>query len=91
MLVERLASVAGEYQLDHRVEARSLNKDFFEQGCPWNRNLPKGARYLSVGTNDPRSGIHRANESVPMWTFPVHKAQLAAILEWVDETARRSL
>lgn len=73
-----------------RVEPRGLNKDFFPRGCPFQRNLPAGARYLAIGVNDPASGIHRPNESVPVWTFALHARQLATLFREVDGAARRS-
>lgn len=87
-LIAVLGSVDRDFGVGHRVESRSLNKDFFESGCPFNRNLPEAARYIAIGVNDPSSAIHRANESVPTWTLPVHARQLHAVMRWVDETAR---
>ncbi len=89
-LVGRLGELASEYGIGHRVECRSLNKGFFANGCPFNRNLPEGARYLAIGVNDPSSRIHRVDESVPTWTLPVHARQLRTVMHWVDDVARRS-
>ena len=86
-LIDRLGAVDRRFGLGWRVEVRGLNKDFFAGGCPWGRNLPDGARYLAIGVNDPASGIHAANESVPMWTFAVHAAQIEEVMRWVDEQA----
>lgn len=89
--LDRLLGVLGtrarRYLLDHRVEYRPLNKNFFPSGCPFNNALPENARYLAIGINDPQSGIHRANESVPMWTFPIHARQFADCMEWCDQVA----
>ncbi len=87
-LIAALGSVDHDFGVGHRLESRSLNKDFFASGCPFNRNLPEGARYLAIGVNDPSSTIHRANESVPTWTLPVHARQLHVVMRWVDVTER---
>ncbi|MFO0450183.1 MAG: M20/M25/M40 family metallo-hydrolase [Pseudomonadota bacterium] len=88
-LINRLGAMAGAYGVGHRVECRSLNKGFFATGCPFNRNLPDGARYLAIGVNDPSSKIHRVDESVPSWTIPLHARQIRTVFTWVDEIARR--
>lgn len=87
-LLDALTNVAGLWRSGARHEYRSLNKDFFPRGCPFERSLPTGARYLAVGINDPASGIHQPDESVPQWTFPLHAAQLEVAFGWVDTTAR---
>jgi len=63
----------------YRVESRSLNKAFFKNGCPFNKQLLTGARYLAIGINDPRSGIHKPNESIPAWTIRLHQRQLTTL------------
>lgn len=86
-----LSRDASDWGLKSRVEARGLNKDFFGGGCPFNRHLPPGSRYLAIGVNDPASGIHRPNESVATWTFALHARQLATVFREVDRAARGSL
>ncbi|MEZ4433315.1 MAG: M20/M25/M40 family metallo-hydrolase [bacterium] len=83
--VGALEAIGRDYGLAARREARGLNKSFFATGCPFDRALPEGARYLAIGVNDPDSRIHAPDESVPMWTFPVHARQLAAALRSVAE------
>jgi len=90
-LIEHLGASGAAFGVKHRVESRGLNKDFFAAGCPFNRNLPIGARYLAIGVNDPATGIHQPNESVPSWTLPLHARQLGDILTWTDETAREDV
>ena len=87
-VIRAVARDASAWGLAHRVEVRGLNKDFFAGGCPFNRNLPVGARYLALGVNDPASTIHRPNESVPMWTFALHARQLETVFREVDRLAR---
>lgn len=79
-LLDRLAAIGRGFGVGARREVRGLNKSFFETGCPFDRALPEGARYLAIGVDDPDSRIHAPNESVPMWTFPLHARQLAAAL-----------
>ena len=43
------ACLRASFGARHRVESRGLNKDFFPNGCPFNRSLPHGARYLAIG------------------------------------------
>lgn len=87
-VIRAVARDASAWGLAHCVEVRGLNKDFFARGCPFNRSLPKGARYLALGVNDPASTIHRPNESVPMWTFALHARQFETALREVDRIAR---
>lgn len=87
-IIDTLARDGRAWGLGHRVEVRGLNKDFFPSGCPFNRNLPADARYLAIGVNDPASGIHRPNESVPAWTFALHARQLETVFREVDQIAR---
>lgn len=84
-LIDQLAHDAGQHGLNHRVENRSLNKSFFPAGCPFNLAIPEAGRYLAIGVNDPQSAIHGPNESVPMWTFPVHARQLGTCMSWISE------
>ena len=86
-LIESLAQDAALWKVGYRVESRPLNKDFFHNGCPFNKQLPIGARYLAIGINDPRSGIHKPNESVPAWTIRLHQRQLATVFEWINRIA----
>ncbi|MDP3214641.1 MAG: M20/M25/M40 family metallo-hydrolase [Deltaproteobacteria bacterium] len=86
-----LSRDASDWGLKSRVEVRGLNKDFFGGGCPFNRHLPPGSRYLAIGVNDPASGIHRPNESVPTWTFALHARQLTTVFREVDRAAGGSL
>jgi hypothetical protein len=87
-IVRTLGDDAATWGSAHRLEVRGLNKDFFARGCPFNRALPPGARYLAIGVNDPASTIHRPNESVPVWTLALHAKQFATVLREVDRIAR---
>lgn len=86
-LIEYLAQDAALWNVGYRVESRSLNKNFFQNGCPFNKQLPTGARYLAIGINDPRSGIHKPNESIPAWTIRLHQRQLATVFKWINRIA----
>lgn len=86
-LIDSLAQDAAVWKVGYRVESRSLNKDFFQNGCPFNKQLPIGARYLAIGINDPRSGIHKPNESIPAWTIRLHQRQLATVFDWINRIA----
>lgn len=70
------------FGIEHQVDCRSLNKSFFAEGCPFNLAIPRRGRYLALGINDSASAIHAPNESVPMWTFPVHDVQFRTVLRW---------
>lgn len=83
-LIEQLGVEARRHGVGHRTEYRALNKNFFPGGCPFGSAIPTGERYLAIGVNDPRSGIHSANESVPMWTFPIHARQIERLTSWCD-------
>lgn len=83
-----LRLLATRHRIATREQWRSLNKSEVLGGCPFNRNLPPGARYLALGINDSRAQIHRADESIPTWTFPLHRAELRLVFGWVDRTAR---
>jgi hypothetical protein len=87
-LLDALRLLAGRWGIGTRLEVRRLNKAEVRGGCPFHRNLPAGARYLALGVNDSRSGIHGAKESVPLWTFPLHAEQLQVVFHWVDRQAR---
>lgn len=87
-LLDGLRLLAGRWGIGTRLEVRGLNKAVVEGGCPFNRNLPAGARYLALGVNDSRSRIHGTNESVPTWTFPLHAEELQVVFHWVDRVAR---
>lgn len=87
-LFAALRLLAGRWSIGTRLEVRGLNKGAVEGGCPFNRNLPVGARYLALGINDSYSRIHASNESVPLWTFPLHAEELQVVFHWVDRVAR---
>lgn len=87
-LLEELRLLAGRWGIGTRLEVRGLNKGAVEGGCPFNRNLPLGARYIALGVNDSGSRIHGANESVPLWTFPLHAEELQVLFHWADRVAR---
>ncbi|WP_224370310.1 M20/M25/M40 family metallo-hydrolase [Hyalangium versicolor] len=87
-LLQALRLLAGRWGVGTRLEVRGLNKAAVDGGCPFNRNLPVGARYLALGVNDSRSRIHGTNESVPLWTFPLHAEELQVVFHWVDRVAR---
>ncbi len=70
-----------------REEHRGLNKAVVDGGCPFNRNLPPGARYIALGVNDSRARIHARDESIPGWTFPVHRDELELLFRWADRAA----
>ena len=82
-LIRGLGALASRWGVGFRFEHRGLNKNVVAGGCPFNANLPHNARYLAVGINDSQANIHMNNESVPMWTFPLHDDQLQTIFEWV--------
>ncbi|MFZ6182404.1 M20/M25/M40 family metallo-hydrolase [Nannocystis pusilla] len=73
--------------LGTRAEARGLNKDVVEGGCPFNRNLPPGARYIALGINDSRARIHAHDESIPAWTGTLHRDELALLFRWAHRVA----
>lgn len=81
-LLRGLRALASRWAIASRVEHRGLNKAVVAGGCPFDCNLPEGARYLALGINDSGSRIHGRNESVPGWTFPLHVAQLDMIFRW---------
>lgn len=73
--------------LGTREERRGLNKDVVEGGCPFNRNLPPGARYIALGVNDSRARIHAHDESIPGWTGALHRDELALLFRWTHRVA----
>jgi hypothetical protein len=79
-IIDDIEAIGATYGIAARREVRGLNKTFFDTGCPFNRALPEGARYLAIGVNDPDSRIHAPDESVPMWTFALHARQFEAAL-----------
>lgn len=87
-LLLSLRLLASRYRLATREEWRSLNKSEVVGGCPFNHNLPPMARYLAIGINDSRARIHRGDESIPTWTFQLHREELRQMFRWVDRTAR---
>lgn len=82
-LLVGLRCVADAWGIGTRAEVRGLNKDVVAGGCPFNRNLPSGARYIALGVNDTRSRIHGSDESIPRWTLPLHRTELAVLFDWV--------
>lgn len=86
-LLRGLRGLASRWAVPARIEHRGLNKNLVEGGCPFNRSLPVGARYLAVGVNDSMARIHGLNESLPAWTFPLHAAQLDVIFRWANRVA----
>lgn len=79
-----LTSRAG---LGARHEERGLNKTVVPGGCPFDDALPSGARVFALGVNDTGSAIHGPNESLPTWTIPLHRDQLATLFHCVDREA----
>lgn len=73
--------------LGTREERRGLNKDVVEGGCPFNRSLPPGARYIALGVNDSRARIHAHDESIPGWTGALHRDELALVFQWAHRAA----
>lgn len=88
-LLVALRGLASRWGIAARHECRGLNKTVVEGGCPFNRALPDGARYLAIGVNDSSARIHGLNESVPVWTFPLHAAELDVAFRWADRVAGR--
>ena len=86
-LLRALRGLASRWGIGARHECRGLNKNVVEGGCPFNRNLPPGGRYLAVGVNDSSARIHGLDESVPAWTFPLHAAELDLIFNWGNGVA----
>lgn len=87
-LLDRLRKLAQQqHGISARNELRHLNKHLVKNGCPFQASLPAGSRYIALGINDSRSSIHSAEESVPLWTFDLHAAELEVLFEWVHDTA----
>jgi hypothetical protein len=86
-MLDGLRILAASAGLATRAEVRGLNKSVAEGGCPFNHALPAGARYLAVGVNDSRAGIHAGDESLPGWTLALHRDELALLFEVVDRIA----
>lgn len=86
-LFENLSLLSRRWGINARLEVRGLNKVAVSGGCPFNQHLPVGARYLALGINDSQSRIHSANESVPLWTFPLHAEELQVVFKWVEQLA----
>lgn len=80
-----LTGLASRWGVGARPEHRGLNKNVVAGGCPFNANLPRGARYLAIGVNDSRARIHGVGESIPMWTLPHHAAQLEVVFAWTHQ------
>lgn len=79
-----LRLLMGRCGLATREEHRGLNKAVVDGGCPFNRSLPEGARYIALGVNDSRAKIHARDESIPGWTFSVHREELRLAFHWAD-------
>lgn len=60
---------------------RYLNKAFGTHNCPFLTHLVGDAPYLAIGPNDPRSQIHRADESLPIANLAASADQFLAVLE----------
>ncbi|MCB9540790.1 MAG: M20/M25/M40 family metallo-hydrolase [Myxococcales bacterium] len=86
-LLRGLRGLASRWGVAARHEQRGLNKSAVAGGCPFDRNLPQGARYAALGVNDSGARIHGLNESVPAWPFPLHAAQLDVVFRWAHHTA----
>lgn len=86
-LLRGLRGLASRWSVASRIEHRGLNKSLVEGGCPFNRSLPLGARYLAIGVNDSVAHIHGLNESLPAWTFPLHAAELDVVFRWAGRVA----
>ncbi|MCB9546013.1 MAG: M20 family metallopeptidase [Myxococcales bacterium] len=89
-LLKALGGLASRWGVAARHECRGLNKSVVAGGCPFNRSLPAGARYLALGVNDSGARIHGLNESLPAWTFPLHVAELDVIFRWTGAIAERA-
>ncbi|MEZ4473422.1 MAG: M20/M25/M40 family metallo-hydrolase [bacterium] len=89
-LLQALGGLASRWGVAARYERRGLNKSVVAGGCPFNRSLPAGARYLALGVNDSAARIHGLNESLPAWTFPLHVAELDVIFRWTGAIAERA-
>lgn len=83
-----LRLLMSRHELGTREEHRSLNKDVVDGGCPFNRNLPQGSRYVALGVNDSRARIHTYDESIPGWTMGLHRDELALVFRWVHAAAK---
>lgn len=88
LLLRGLAAHATRWGIASRHENRGLNKSVVAGGCPFNKNLPMGARYVALGVNDSNARIHGVNESLPGWTFPLHAEQLGLVFAWANWVAR---
>jgi hypothetical protein len=86
-LLRALRGLASRWGVGARHEQRGLNKNVVAGGCPFNHNLPAGARYLAIGVNDSAARIHGLNESLPAWTFPLHADELDVIFRWAARAA----
>lgn len=73
-----------------RLEERGLNKSLVDGGCPFDALIPSGARCLALGVNDSASGIHAANESLPLDYFALHREQLKLLFHCVGVSEGQS-
>lgn len=78
-----LRVVAARHGIGTRFEARGLNKTLVAGGCPFDQALPRGARVLALGVNDSAAGIHKANESLPIRYFSLHREELSLLFHAV--------
>jgi len=88
LLLRGLTAHASRWAIASRHEQRGLNKNVVAGGCPFNKNLPVGGRYLALGVNDSKARIHGVDESLPGWTFPLHAEQLGVVFEWANWISR---
>lgn len=75
-----IQGVAAAHGKGFEVQERTLNKQFQRAGCPFCASIPDGALYVAVGVNDDWSQIHEPNESIPEWTWTMHRDQILAIM-----------
>lgn len=83
--VAYLDEVVGVVGRPRHVEARPLNKVFVEGGCPFQKGIPHGGRYVAIGTNDAGTRIHAPDESIPVAGAIDHVLQFRAFLHAVAE------
>ncbi|HRI71899.1 MAG TPA: M20/M25/M40 family metallo-hydrolase [Polyangium sp.] len=86
-VLDAVSSLARADTRDVRVLDRYLNKAFGEARCPCLTHLLKDAPYLAIGPNDTRTRIHAPNESLPLDTIGLSRAQFVATLQEVAQCA----
>lgn len=87
-LMGAMTALVSRWGAGARHERRGLNKSVVAGGCPFERNLPHGGRYIALGVNDSHARFHAPNESIPTWTWDLHRAELDVAFRWVDRVAR---